>query len=762
MARKSRKNESFSSRRLRRALAVVAAAAACLAILPACAAASGESVSVYGSLATIRPDRALPAGASTSASLIAAKNEYQSFQVVVTAGSDLASGVRVDPGAALVGPGGATIPANNITVYREAYYNVSTPSDNEGGVGQWPDVLIPERDVYYHEDRNAFPVNLQPGTQVVAWVDVLVPQDATAGEYSGTFEVKDQGGVVSTVPVSVDVQDFQIPSTSTLTSSFPLSSYKPCTAETGDYGCNGNADQSWQLERLYAEAGLNNRVTVSNPFPGVYGDSGAPDAPISASAKARFQQYILPLIDGTDTGTQLPGAKLTSLLAFGTCARSGSTCLSDWKQLAEQYGFSDRFYILLCDEPYANASLWNSECKPNASRVDQTWPGVHRLVTTNIGDVNSHSATGAVDTVAPVINDVAGRSGPLTGNQRPTYNSFLDPSSNTPGTPANQMWMYTSCLSFGCTGDASTSQWDGWAGYAIDEPASQAEAMGWLAFAYDASGEFYYDSGNKLTTAWSDQYYAGGNGDGTLFYPGTPNGVGSSLPIGGTHEIPIESLRLKRIRDGREAYEYLHLVDQRGDHAAAMSIVQGLFGSLDSATHSTTVSQGRVDTARAQLAGLITGTTPVVSDPPDSFTTPAAPGDQGSANTGTAAAFVSVARGDGQGTASTRASSGRSARIIRVKVPHTVKGLSRTGVRALVRCTARCRVELTPTVSRRAVHRLGLHTSKIGRGSAEIAAYRTRWVRAPIGGGVRHRLARSRNVGTFQVKTLIHSHVVGN
>jgi len=42
-----------------------------------------------------------------------------------------------------------------------------------------------------------------------------------------------------------------------------------------------------------------------------------------------------------------------------------------------------------------------------------------------------------------------------------------------------------------------------------------------------------------LTTAWTDQYRFGGNGDGTLFYPGTPDRVG------GTDPIPIESMRMK-------------------------------------------------------------------------------------------------------------------------------------------------------------------------------------------------------------------------
>ena len=49
---------------------------------------------------------------------------------------------------------------------------------------------------------------------------------------------------------------------------------------------------------------------------------------------------------------------------------------------------------------------------------------------------------------------------------------------------------------------------------------------------------------------WRDQWTNGANGDGNLFYPGTPD------IIGGTTHIPVASLRLKYIRDGVEDYEY--------------------------------------------------------------------------------------------------------------------------------------------------------------------------------------------------------------
>jgi hypothetical protein len=53
-------------------------------------------------------------------------------------------------------------------------------------------------------------------------------------------------------------------------------------------------------------------------------------------------------------------------------------------------------------------------------------------------------------------------------------------------------------------------------------------------------------------------YLHGGNGDGSLFYPGRTD------RIGGNQDIPIESIRLKLIRDGLEDYEYLSLLASHG------------------------------------------------------------------------------------------------------------------------------------------------------------------------------------------------------
>jgi hypothetical protein len=102
--------------------------------------------------------------------------------------------------------------------------------------------------------------------------------------------------------------------------------------------------------------------------------------------------------------------------------------------------------------------------------------------------------------------------------------------------------------------------------------------MEWLAYRFRVSGELYWDTLYHLDDAWNS-YTAGhnglcdfgGNGDGALFYPGTP------AKIGGTTHIPVESQRLKLIREGMEDYEYLHLLESLGGGATAQAAAQALF-----------------------------------------------------------------------------------------------------------------------------------------------------------------------------------------
>ena len=607
-------------------------------------------VKIVGSSTTVRPNSPIPVSATSSATIAAAKNEFESFQVIVQAPpDDSIVGLRVDPGASITAPGGANIPVANVSIYREHNYNAAQRSDLEGAAGLWPDALIPETDYFYQENRSAFPVDVQPGQRVVAWVDVLVPKDQPEGTYTGSISVSAiQGGVretVATVPVALTVFDFSIPSTSSLATVFPIQdSSQPCFAHTGSQNCVGDAQMRWRLHSLYARAGLENRVSISNPWP-----LGQDAAPPTGANLTMFNQYTLPLIEGrspqdTSLSSDLrpirlgafggAGAKLTSLHIYSYrdwhCI---GTCPEAWENFAEDPNgngtqadsFVDRLLIYACDEPGNSAASWNA-CEPYgmSSSTD-----LAKLVTVTAQDAKAVGHLDDIDALVPLVNYMVGKDccgSRYIGNQRnhQDYKDFLDPAvHNTNTSPPNRLWMYVSNMSHGSDDDSASSLWEGWPGYAIDAPALQARAMGWLSFAYNTTGELYYDTTTKLHSAWRDQYEAGGNGDGTLFYPGVPAGRGNvgdsdyALPIGGTNPIPVESIRLKRIRDAREDYEYLRILEDAGERAFGMNMFSQLFvnpstGEFDMDTalfaitgSSSTLTQATIEQAKLDLATRI-------------------------------------------------------------------------------------------------------------------------------------------------------------
>jgi hypothetical protein len=135
-----------------------------------------------------------------------------------------------------------------------------------------------------------------------------------------------------------------------------------------------------------------------------------------------------------------------------------------------------------------------------------------------------------------------------------------------------QLWWYQSCGSHGCN-IVGGPYFKGWPSYTIDDTAVSNRIMPWLAWRYHVSGELYFnvnEAYGDLPDPWAGLYLFGGNGDGTLFYPGRV------ARIGGSHDIPIDSIRLKLIREGLEDYEYFVLLGRTADSHVAR-IVQNLY-----------------------------------------------------------------------------------------------------------------------------------------------------------------------------------------
>lgn len=152
-------------------------------------------------------DPAPPAGAGAgTARLAAARGETESFQVVVRAGEggealgDVTVGVTE-----LLGPGGASIKAGDLTLYRAHHVQVRRPSPAPAGGGEaaptgpYPDALIPFLDPATGREpkggrHKGQPFAVEAGSSQPVWVDVAVPRDLPPGTYRGGWWVRSAQG----------------------------------------------------------------------------------------------------------------------------------------------------------------------------------------------------------------------------------------------------------------------------------------------------------------------------------------------------------------------------------------------------------------------------------------------------------------------------------------------------------------------------------------------------------------------------------------
>ena len=540
--------------------------------------ASGARIDAFDSMSLILPTSSARGAASIK--LTAAKNEYESFQVKVAAGATPIGAMSVSLGTAPTGPNGATIPSTNIRFNREDYYKLTTMSDGEMkaefprdaagtcvGDCRIPDALIPERDILTNEDRAAFPAVVPANENRVAWIDVLVPNGATAGAYNGSVVVKDGTTVLATVPFSVEVLNVALPSTASMQSQVMINA--------NDVG------GSWATYQQLAELGLNDRISM---IP----DGFDPKAGAS---------IIGSLMNGTDTKVPLAGAHLTTL-PFTRWANAAA-----WRTVLTNIGKADsaRFW---CDEvDTGTCSGWYSTALANYPGLKLQQIPQYGKATTDADYLDSRTQT-----AVPIVTGLDAKLG--------WFQQWKAASAT------RELWAYTGCMQGGCTAPyLDNALYNRTPGFAIDQPASESRAMGWQGFRTGITGEHYWTAAGAYSRSWNActgvqptncQYTAAGeatgmNGDGNLFY------AWNQAKIGGTTPIPAESIRLKRFRDGREDNDLLATLAAKGHKADAVVIAAGLFPSFIDNDH----TPAEVASSRGQVEALVrqlypTPATPVV------------------------------------------------------------------------------------------------------------------------------------------------------
>jgi hypothetical protein len=558
--------------------------------------AHGQAVHVVSASEKVyQGDATLPTPA-TNATIFAAQNEFEGFQIVVTGP---ASGVSVTANV-LTGPQGFRIVPTtlgsraHIMVYLESFLTIPPPggtsSDAAGKAGNAPDALIPAFDEFFEEPRNASVANLPAGQNAVFFVDVHVPAAAVPGVYRGTVTVS-LNGTNTPVPVSLTVWPFSLDSTPHLKTMFKVNWNAVLTQYPGITCCTA-ADASMLL--LHDILGLNHRVTLS-----AMDDGNA--VPTASGSFEGYDRNFAALING-QANTILAGARPTAILYLGDLPpkTTAATQMQQWHDHFSANGWLDRLIIDAADEPANGANSNWCTLEANASAAHTA--GLRAATTTSIQQARAGGCgtpaipvdVSTINIFIPIVEKVQDPS-MVTGQ-----NSLADYTSGTSpwkvGT--NEIWEYQSCVSWGCSGGMPVGVYPS---YAVDHTAVRSRALEWISFRNGITGEFYWDSTNAWVTGsqapWTNQYDAStrGNGDGTLVYPGVHGTIG---PATG-HDIPIASLRLKMLREGVEDYDYMYqLVNTFNEGAFVNAQIDAVFPTASSSG----ATSSALYTARANMA----------------------------------------------------------------------------------------------------------------------------------------------------------------
>lgn len=425
------------------------------------------------------------------------------------------------------------------------------------GAGIDTDFIAGDEWIFYASPKRNQPV----------WIDVYAPKNTQPGNYSGSVTITAKNKTAITIPIAVRIWDFQLPDTASLKNYFGLGSNFTRGHKVGD---------GVPLDHLYAISGLRHRISLGSAFNAEDGQNGGMSCwsynEATGAMNIDFTQFdakIGPFLAGTGTTPLYPNipfpGKLTTYIneyihltnyscpAVDTEKRSRIAHQEFAKHLKEK-GWFDRWYIYLHDEPSFNTQAHWDRIIERGTHFKASVPDVPLWVTTTLSYGTQKNVMDYID----IFVDGYMTADYDSKTNRADYNSWLA----TPDTPRHELWAYVACASCGVVGG---TRFQGESNHGIDYTPNQLRIRTWLDRFYNIEGELYYAVNERWDRysntlynldPWEAVYLFGNNGDGQLYYPGRPD------RIGGTTHIPVESLRLKLVRESFEDYEYIYKLDQ--------------------------------------------------------------------------------------------------------------------------------------------------------------------------------------------------------
>lgn len=324
------------------------------------------------------------------------------------------------------------------------------------------------------------------------WMDLAIPTGAVAGLYSLPYGINLTVWSMTmpgnpTLPIYTEMQSYSV----MLASGFP---------STSNVGVEGPVAIAWSnfLRQHRIEPVKQYIVGYSPPL----NSDGTLNLTQWASSNASYQQIVL---TGAIAPPMLVGPGMTdvpTMKSIDAAIVAGTLPVGTW--------------AYACDEAACSTSITQT-LKTNAPHLK-----VMATVSNQPGGANSQAAYAASVDQFYVVLDWFSK-----------------------GT--NVLGAYTSCMAQGSCSNGAPSTPSGTPMMLIDAPTVHPRAFPWVLSALGMTKGLYYNSTQSIGTAWTNQYYSGGNGDGNLLYVGTD-----------ANHTPNASIRLKMLRQGSYDIEYLN------------------------------------------------------------------------------------------------------------------------------------------------------------------------------------------------------------
>jgi len=491
-----------------------------------------------------------------------AGNEHVPFQVIITTPIPEGRRPKASEGffieaSDLKSKDGQVISKDDISLFLEHYIMLYAISSPVGGTGYWPDALAPIKKPFSMDAQYAVVAN-RP-----MWVDVSVPSGTPAGIYSGNLRITQNGKLLETLTVELEVYKFSLPEESHLITYMNIS--KGWLARF--YNKPSDDPEIEKLTQTYYDFLYANRMEPWFNYPLEPEVTAKGGKIVLKFDDARYAYYMNKLKTKrvlletypSDLRRQMEGAEKFSK-PFNEKAKS---YLSQVESYFEKNGWKDRLVF--------NSPIDEPNTKEDFEETRE-WARIVHEATNDVPFLSTKTPLPSKNN--PDWGTLRGHVDNFSIHGNAMNNPELKKAILEEQAKGGEMTWYISC-------DQVYPQ----PNYFIDAPALDLVMVPWITARYDMDGILYWalNFWSQTPDPWLDAVTFisgfvcsdGGvlNGEGSLLYPGDRTERYTGQPnVNG----PVSSIRFELLREGLEDYEYLWMLEAAGDKEFADEQVRNL------------------------------------------------------------------------------------------------------------------------------------------------------------------------------------------